>query len=312
MSARDYFKKNRMLGLFIAVLIHSALIFGLATITFKIAVPEGIVTSEPIEMTAITEGGSTVKNEIKTEKITVAPVPSPETDVSESIEEESAEEDLPEKAVTALPAKEEPKDIAPKEPVAKVLPVKKEMLPEKKKQEPSKFVGVQELPKKEEPIEKAEEQEELIAEDETQNLSQLTSSDPSQKPDDSPGIEDAESDTEEAGFGEPEGEVQSASVLTPMEGNKNPSYPAMSRFKRHQGTTVIRFQVDDQGRVTKAWVQESSGHSELDQASLERVSEWKFYPGRTGTFEKPFHFLLKGRAEEIRNDPRYKTKDGGR
>jgi protein TonB len=61
-----------------------------------------------------------------------------------------------------------------------------------------------------------------------------------------------------------------------------PGYPATARRLGIQGTTMLRVHVLVDGRVGDVVVQETAGHSDLDQAAAEAVRRWRFDPARRG------------------------------
>jgi len=61
-----------------------------------------------------------------------------------------------------------------------------------------------------------------------------------------------------------------------------PSYPSAARRQGIQGTTVLAVHVLIDGRVGEVIVQESAGHSDLDQAAAGAVRQWRFEPARRG------------------------------
>ena len=87
-------------------------------------------------------------------------------------------------------------------------------------------------------------------------------------------------------------EYRPAQLLT----GKRPQYPVKAARKRVEGTVVVRFEVDDTGKVKKARI--SRGIDELNEAALEAVRAWKFKPaikaGRAVqvTLEAPVTFEL--------------------
>lgn len=81
--------------------------------------------------------------------------------------------------------------------------------------------------------------------------------------------------------------------------NPSPSYPAISRRLGEQGKVVIRVLIDKDGRPQQGDIDQSSGHSRLDQAALRAVMGWRYVPGqRNGIaqdmwFNVPIHFALQ-------------------
>jgi periplasmic protein TonB len=64
-------------------------------------------------------------------------------------------------------------------------------------------------------------------------------------------------------------------------------YPAMSKRLGEEGTVVLLLTVSDEGRVTEAKIDQTSGFERLDEAaSKEAVRSWRFLPGtRNGKAE---------------------------
>lgn len=57
-------------------------------------------------------------------------------------------------------------------------------------------------------------------------------------------------------------------------------YPAMSKRLGEEGTVVLLLTVSEEGRVTEAKIDQSSGFERLDEAaSKEAVRSWRFLPG---------------------------------
>jgi protein TonB len=61
-----------------------------------------------------------------------------------------------------------------------------------------------------------------------------------------------------------------------------PIYPSTARRLGIQGTTLLKVRVLNDGRVGEVAVQESAGHPDLDQASIDAVRRWRFEPARRG------------------------------
>lgn len=64
--------------------------------------------------------------------------------------------------------------------------------------------------------------------------------------------------------------------------NRAPDYPVQARLQRLEGRVVLLAQIDAAGLITSLGVEESSGHSLLDQAALAAVRRWRFAPARSG------------------------------
>jgi periplasmic protein TonB len=90
----------------------------------------------------------------------------------------------------------------------------------------------------------------------------------------------------------PEDDYRPAQLLT----GKRPQYPAKAVRNRVAGTVVVRFEVDEEGKVKKARI--SRGIEELNNAALDAVRAWKFKPAvKAGqkvqvTLEAPVTFEL--------------------
>jgi protein TonB len=64
--------------------------------------------------------------------------------------------------------------------------------------------------------------------------------------------------------------------------NPPPRYPQQARKRGIQGRVILKVLVGRDGRVADIGLQESSGHSILDNVALETVKGWAFTPGRRG------------------------------
>lgn len=79
-----------------------------------------------------------------------------------------------------------------------------------------------------------------------------------------------------------------------------PAYPPLSRRLGETGKVVLRVTLDEQGKVTKAAVDRSSGFSRLDEAALAAVRNWRCTPAQrnaqavSATALQPFNFVLEG------------------
>jgi len=79
-----------------------------------------------------------------------------------------------------------------------------------------------------------------------------------------------------------------------------PKYPARAQRMGHEGRVVLRVHVGADGRPLAVEVEESSGHSLLDEAAVAAVREWTFEPAREGDraveslVHVPFRFRLRG------------------
>lgn len=79
-----------------------------------------------------------------------------------------------------------------------------------------------------------------------------------------------------------------------------PTYPLLSRRLGETGVTVLRVELDPQGRVSAARVATGSGYSRLDEAALAAVKTWRCTPAQKNgepvraVALQPFKFLLQG------------------
>lgn len=64
--------------------------------------------------------------------------------------------------------------------------------------------------------------------------------------------------------------------------NPPPAYPSVSRRAGEQGRVMLRVRVSARGEVEAIEVQQSSGHTRLDEAALLAVRRWRFAPATLG------------------------------
>ncbi len=82
-------------------------------------------------------------------------------------------------------------------------------------------------------------------------------------------------------------------------GEIQPGYPPRARRAGWEGVATIRAFIDETGRVVSAKVLVSSGHPSLDQAALEAVKSWVFFPALRGgkavssPVDQPIRFTLR-------------------
>ncbi|MEW6120208.1 MAG: TonB family protein [Pseudomonadota bacterium] len=62
--------------------------------------------------------------------------------------------------------------------------------------------------------------------------------------------------------------------------NQLPRYPLQALAGRTEGRVVVRAEVLADGRVGQTWIKQGSGAPVLDQAALETVRGWRFYPAQ--------------------------------
>ncbi len=80
--------------------------------------------------------------------------------------------------------------------------------------------------------------------------------------------------------------------------NPEPSYPAVARRRRQEGTVLLSVRVDASGRPDAVEIRASSGFAALDEVAVEAVRKWEFEPGRldgapvASRVEVPIRFQL--------------------
>jgi protein TonB len=80
-----------------------------------------------------------------------------------------------------------------------------------------------------------------------------------------------------------------------------PDYPPYARSHREEGKVVVRVELDEEGKISTAVVDTTSGSPGLDSAALSAVKSWKCNPAlRNGVATRavalqPFLFKLQGR-----------------
>lgn len=80
-----------------------------------------------------------------------------------------------------------------------------------------------------------------------------------------------------------------------------PPYPTMSRRLGEEGQVVLLLTVDENGRVTEAKVDQSSGFERLDEAALrEALRRWRLIPGTINgkASSMQFKFAVRFRIED--------------
>lgn len=82
-----------------------------------------------------------------------------------------------------------------------------------------------------------------------------------------------------------------------------PAYPARAREAGHEGTVVVNLNIDERGRIQRAWVAEARAADILVEAALDAAYEFEFEPGTWRgapvrcTVAIPFQFHLKQAIE---------------
>jgi protein TonB len=81
--------------------------------------------------------------------------------------------------------------------------------------------------------------------------------------------------------------------------NPHPIYPPLARQRGWEGDVLIKVSVDNQGKVVRADLKQSSGHRVLDKSALKQIRTWRFSPalkgnvGVAGEVTVPVHFRLR-------------------
>ena len=81
-------------------------------------------------------------------------------------------------------------------------------------------------------------------------------------------------------------------------GNTSLDYPDFARRTKMEGTVSVLFFVTQQGLVEQIQLESSSGHSELDNFVLRRLSRYEFLPGQETWVRHKISFTLKGEEME--------------
>jgi TonB family protein len=63
-----------------------------------------------------------------------------------------------------------------------------------------------------------------------------------------------------------------------MKHQEPPIYPEQEKANKIQGVVILNTVITEEGKVDKAQVAKSSGNTHLDQAALDAVKKWTFYP----------------------------------
>lgn len=73
--------------------------------------------------------------------------------------------------------------------------------------------------------------------------------------------------------------VRTAPVIDAARSCEKPEYPPASKRLEEEGTVVLRFLIDVDGRVLESRIDKSSGYDRLDQAARLALGKCKFKPG---------------------------------
>lgn len=73
--------------------------------------------------------------------------------------------------------------------------------------------------------------------------------------------------------------VRTAPIINAAHSCDKPEYPAASKRLEEEGTVVVSFLIDIDGRVVDSKVEKTSGYDRLDQAARNALGKCKFKPG---------------------------------
>lgn len=199
---------------------------------------------------------------------------------------------------TELPAKEkfdEPEQLSPKledsDAVVAAAPAKEEP-----KEEAPKFIPVKEQVAAK-PLDEAEDKTEANSQDaQAEDPAPVKEEKPAEQPA-TQGQAETPKGTQVASLGQG-GETKTEAVnyltLTQYSGNKNPEYPVAARKEQRQGQVDLLYRVTKEGRVTEVSIAKSSGHKDLDESAVKAISKFKFVIGQEGWAKHPVIFKLSG------------------
>ena len=94
----------------------------------------------------------------------------------------------------------------------------------------------------------------------------------------------------------PKADVVIAPRQNPRRPNVGPEemYPAMSKRLGEEGSVILLLTVDEEGKVTDASVQTSSGFERLDEAATKEAKRsWRFLPGTINGKPSPMQMPMK-------------------
>lgn len=102
----------------------------------------------------------------------------------------------------------------------------------------------------------------------------------------------------ELAYGVPSG-MQDAKALKQYPGNVPPSYPRRARLEKRTGRVRLYYYVTKNGHVKNVRMAHSSGHSDLDRETLEKVSKYRYFTGQEGWTYHDTIFRIKGQSEKV-------------
>lgn len=81
--------------------------------------------------------------------------------------------------------------------------------------------------------------------------------------------------------------------------NRAPVYPVLAREKGWEGIVILKVSVHPNGGAGQVMIDQSSGHTILDEAAVSAVRNWQFYPAKIGPMplssrvKIPIRFVLE-------------------
>lgn len=90
-----------------------------------------------------------------------------------------------------------------------------------------------------------------------------------------------------------EKEIKSSQALVPVPGNPEWAYPQQARQNKNEGSVFLQYFVDDTGFVDKIQLLKSSGYSLLDNEALRVMARQRYQPGQSGWYRHRVDFKLK-------------------
>jgi periplasmic protein TonB len=94
----------------------------------------------------------------------------------------------------------------------------------------------------------------------------------------------------------PKADVTVAPRQNPRRPIAQPEYPTMSKRLGEEGSVVLLLTLDEEGSVTDAKVDTSSGFERLDEAAVKEAKKarnWKFFPGTVNGKPAPMSFKFR-------------------
>jgi protein TonB len=70
-----------------------------------------------------------------------------------------------------------------------------------------------------------------------------------------------------------------APVIDAAKNCSKPEYPATSKRLEEEGLVLLRFMIDEDGKVIESRIETSSGYARLDEAARAALSRCQFKPG---------------------------------